>query len=69
MPPLESRFEERIQRWRIEFGGTPFDEEEKQAILTLLKGMLAFNPDDRWDINQVLKSEWMVRWALPSLEE
>jgi hypothetical protein len=43
-------------------------EEEKDALLNLLKAMLEFNkPGGRMTGKQVVKSKWMKKWALPEL--
>lgn len=67
-PSLEGAFEEFVQkhRKRREAAGT-FEEKETQAILDLMRGMLKFRPSERLTIDEVLKSEWMVDWALPEL--
>ena len=54
-------------RRKREAAGT-FEEEETQAILELMRGMLRFRPEERLTIDEVLRSEWMVNWALPQLE-
>ena len=61
--------EEFVQKYRRkrEAAGT-FEEEETQAILELMRGMLRFRPEKRLTIDEVLRSEWMVNWALPQLE-
>lgn len=68
-PPLETAFEEFVQKYRRkrEWAGT-FGVEETQAILDLMRGMLRFRPEERLTIDQVLRSEWMVKWALPQLQ-
>lgn len=68
-PPLETAFEEFVQKYRRkrEAAGI-FGVEETQAILNLMRGMLEFRPEERLTIDQVLKSEWMVKWALPQLQ-
>ncbi|KAJ8106856.1 hypothetical protein OPT61_g9265 [Boeremia exigua] len=68
-PALEDAFEEFVQKYRRkrEAAGV-FDEKETKAILRLVRGMLAFRPEERWTVEQVLGSEWMVGWALPQLE-
>lgn len=68
-PSLENAFEEFVQRYRRKraAAGT-FDEQETRAILDLMRGMLKFRPEERLKIVEVLKSEWMVKWALPQLE-
>lgn len=68
-PPLEEAFEEFIHKYRRqrEHMGL-FGEEEIEAILKLMRGMLRFRPEDRLTIDDVVRSEWMVKWALPELE-
>lgn len=68
-PTLDNAFEEFVQKDRRnrEAAGI-FDEPETQAILELIRGMLKFRPEERLTIDEVLKSEWMVKWALPQLE-
>lgn len=68
-PSLENSFEEDVQKYRRkrEAAGT-FDEEEIQAILELMRGMLNFRPEERLTIDEVLRSRWMVNWALPELD-
>jgi serine/threonine protein kinase len=68
-PSLENAFEEFVQKYRRkrEAAGT-FDEQETRAILDLVRGMLRFRPEERLTIHEVLKSEWMVKWALPQQE-
>jgi serine/threonine protein kinase len=68
-PSLENAFEEFVQKCRRKrpAAGT-FEDEETQAILELMRGMLPFRPEERLTIDEVLRSEWMVNWALPQLE-
>lgn len=70
-PPLEEAFEQFVQKWRRkqETVCGVFDEDEARAILDLMRGMMRFRPEERLTINKVLQSEWMVKWALPSLQE
>jgi hypothetical protein len=42
--------------------------EEKAALLKMLKGMLAYRPGGRLNVDEVLNSEWMADWALPQLK-
>jgi serine/threonine-protein kinase SRPK3 len=58
-----------VQKYRRkrEAAGT-FEEEETQAILELMRGMLRFRPEERLTIDEVLRSKWMVNWALPQLD-
>ncbi|KAI0870496.1 protein kinase [Hypoxylon argillaceum] len=65
-PPLEEAFEECVQKFRKkrEAAGV-FGEDETRAFLNLMRGMLSFRPEERLTIDEVLKSEWMAKWALP----
>ncbi|KAE8368145.1 kinase-like domain-containing protein [Aspergillus caelatus] len=42
--------------------------EEQNALLSMLRSMLSFQPENRPSAQQVLESEWMVKWALPEYE-
>lgn len=69
-PPLEEAFEEFVQKYRrkrAEVVGA-FDDDETRAIVALMRSMLRFSPQDRVSIDEVLGSEWMVKWALPALD-
>ncbi|KAK2809177.1 hypothetical protein FQN50_004012 [Emmonsiellopsis sp. PD_5] len=67
--PFVDRFVDSIQqpRWgsAMEEG---IGEAEKTALLTMLRGMLAYRPDERLTAREIIESEWMVRWALPALD-
>ncbi|KAK3296636.1 kinase domain-containing protein [Chaetomium fimeti] len=68
-PALEDAFEEFVQKYRrkrAEVG--VFGEEETAAIVDLMRKMLAFRPEERPTADEVLKSEWMVKWVLPDFE-
>lgn len=69
-PELATAFEDFVQKYRREeeTAGV-FEEDETKAILELLRGMLKFRPEERLNIDEVLRSRWMVKWALPQLEE
>jgi len=55
-----------VQRYRREQEAMGvFGEEETRAILELMRGMLRFKPEERMTIQEVLRSEWMTKWALP----
>jgi serine/threonine protein kinase len=69
-PELETAFEEFVQKYRRKREATGvFEEAETQAILALMRGMLRFRPEERLTMDEVLKSEWMLNWALPQLEQ
>ncbi|KAL4920722.1 kinase-like domain-containing protein [Aspergillus aurantiobrunneus] len=44
-------------------------EEEAAAILDLMRRMLNFRPEERLTAQEVLQSEWMVKWALPAFRQ
>lgn len=66
-PPLEEWFEVAVQKWRQQ-EGNEIGEEEKAAFLDLMRQMLVYRPEERLTADQVLQSDWMVRWALPEYE-
>lgn len=66
-PPLEESFETSVQKWRRKMGGG-IEEDEKVAFLDLMRRMLSFRPEERPTANEVLMSDWMVKWALPDCE-
>ncbi|RHZ59771.1 hypothetical protein CDV55_105607 [Aspergillus turcosus] len=65
-PSIDKAFEEGVQKYRRKSGRVDeFDREEMAAILDLMRRMLAFRPEERPTAEEVLKSEWMVKWVLP----
>lgn len=38
---------------------------EKKVLFAMLRSMLAYRPEQRCNIEEVLVSEWMIRYALP----
>jgi Protein kinase domain. len=66
-PPLKESFETGVQKWRKTVGGE-MTENEKSAFLDLMRRMLQFRPEERLTAEEVLSSEWMVKWALPDYE-
>ena len=68
-PAMNTAFEEGVQKYRQKNPNMGvFSEEESVAILDLIRRMLVFRPEQRLSIHEVLKSEWMVKWALPEFE-
>lgn len=67
-PPIDQAFEEWVQKYRRKHGVGEFGKEETAAILDLMRWMLAFRPKERPTAEEVLKSEWMVKWVLPDFE-
>jgi serine/threonine protein kinase len=63
-PRLDDAFEEGVQKYRRKREMGEFGRDETAAILALMRQMLAFRPEERPTAEEVLKSEWMVKWAL-----
>ena len=61
----DDRFEDHIQLPRQEIGIPGFDAEEKAAVMDMLKSMLSFEPEKRLNAQEILKSQWVERWAMP----
>ena len=68
-PPLLVAWEDSQSYRSDEPGVGEFTEEESQAILDVVRGMFRLDPERRWTIDNVLKSKWLARWALPELEK
>jgi serine/threonine-protein kinase SRPK3 len=67
-PPIEDGFENFIQAYRRRRKATgTFGEEETRMILRLIRGMLRFDSRDRLTTQEILKSNWMVEYALREL--
>ncbi|CAG8028041.1 unnamed protein product [Penicillium olsonii] len=66
-PPLEESFEIGVQKWRRKVG-SEIEESEKSAFLDLMRRMLSFRPEERPTAEDVLMSDWMVKWALSDYE-
>lgn len=60
---LCNRFVDSIQEPRQGSAMEDVREAEKSALLTILRGMLAFRPRERLTAAEITKSEWMLRWA------
>lgn len=65
----EERFEYCIQGPRREKNLEVIGEEEKVALFSILRSMLAFKPKERATVKDILESKWMKEWALPDLEQ
>lgn len=64
-PRIDEAFEEGVQKYRRKREMGEFGRDETAAILDLIRQMLAFRPKERPTAEDILKSEWMVKWALP----
>lgn len=45
-----------------------FSTEEANCLEQMLRGMFVYEPTRRATATDVVKSEWMKRWGLPSLQ-
>lgn len=66
---FEQRFEDAIQAPRRRRGTEGMDKEERDALFEMVRGMLVFRPGDRLSASQVLRTEWMRKWAIPEAEK
>ena len=64
----DRRFEQWIQEPRQSCGMSVIHDEERVALLELLRWMLAWKPRDRPNAEEVLGAAWMTQWALPAYE-
>ncbi|KAJ0418625.1 kinase-like domain-containing protein [Aspergillus carlsbadensis] len=62
--PLEEAFDTCLQIHRRRWGGE-ICEEERVAFLSMIRQMLVYRPEERLSAEQVMESEWMVKWAYP----
>lgn len=68
-PSIDQAFEDFVQKYRRMHDMGEFGEDERTALLDLMRRMLAFRPEDRPTVDKVLRSEWMVKWVLPDFEK
>jgi serine/threonine protein kinase len=66
---LDERFKKHIQLPRWKAMVPEFDAEEKAAVMNMLRPMLSFEPKERLTAHEILKCEWMEKWALPDDKE
>ncbi|KAM0322697.1 hypothetical protein ACHAQA_009288 [Verticillium albo-atrum] len=65
---LDYQFEDAMLEGRRKRKMETMDSAEKEALFAMLRPMLAYKPDQRCDIEDVLGSEWMTRYAMPDFE-
>lgn len=65
--PWEERFEYSVQEPRRDCGMEGVSEQEKVALIALLRPMMAYDPKERPTAKEILESEWMNKWALQDL--
>ncbi|KAK1767745.1 kinase domain-containing protein [Phialemonium atrogriseum] len=66
---FDQRFEDTIQAPRRRKETEGMDKEERDALFEMVRGMLVFRPGDRLSASQVLRTEWMRKWAIPEAEK
>lgn len=64
---LEDRLDDSIQRPRQECGMDLMGDQERLALLSMLRAMLAFVPEERPTAASLLTCDWVTKWALPDL--
>ncbi|KAI4234761.1 MAG: hypothetical protein LQ352_008152 [Teloschistes flavicans] len=47
--------------------GVSLDDEERDAFVRMLRGMLAYEPQHRWKIEDVVRCEWMAKYGMPAI--
>ncbi|KAL2784070.1 kinase-like domain-containing protein [Aspergillus keveii] len=62
-------FERHIQKPRREVGIAEFDDNERAALMAMLRSIFRFRPEERVTIADVMQSEWIVQCALPDYEK
>jgi serine/threonine protein kinase len=65
----EGRFEDCVQQPRRAERMPNFEPAERDALFAMVRSMLSFKPESRPSAEDVLASEWMVKWALPECEK
>ncbi|KAG6263552.1 hypothetical protein E4U48_006685 [Claviceps purpurea] len=63
------RFQDWVQDPRLGRKWETLAEDELDALIELLRCILAWSPSERLDISGVLRSDWMTRWALPAYQK
>ena len=64
---LGQRFNRSVKEARHQMKMQEVRHDEEVALFTMLKGMLAFRPEERQPAKELVESEWMQKWALPEL--
>lgn len=66
---LVERFNYSVHNPRQEYEMEDIEEDEKTALLAMLRAVLVFKPEGRLTAAEILETEWMQKWALPVLEK
>ncbi|KAL8868266.1 MAG: hypothetical protein Q9174_005101 [Haloplaca sp. 1 TL-2023] len=61
--PLKDRIISRTKR-----DGNPLADDEIDALVAMLEGMLKYDPEERSMIEDVMRSEWMKKYGFPAIE-
>lgn len=65
---FDFQFEDAVQEGRRRYKMQTMDSAEKEALLAMLRPMLAYRPEQRCGVKEVLGSEWMTKYAMPDYE-
>lgn len=65
---FDYQFDDALQEGRRKYEMQTMDSAEKEALLSMLRPMLAYRPDQRCSITDVLSSEWATKYAMPDYE-
>jgi serine/threonine-protein kinase SRPK3 len=65
---IEKRFDEYIQKARLAEGMPAVQETESLAFIGMMKSMLKFRPGERLTADDILETEWFLKWGFPAYE-
>ncbi|KAK2612401.1 hypothetical protein QQS21_001665 [Conoideocrella luteorostrata] len=65
---FDYQFEDTVQEGRRRCNMETMGPAEKEALLAMLRPMLAYRPEQRCSVKEVLGSEWMTKYAMPDYE-
>ncbi|EGX88041.1 protein kinase domain protein [Cordyceps militaris CM01] len=65
---FDYQFEDAMQGGRRRYEMETMGSAEKEALLGMLRPMLAYKPEQRCSVRDVVASEWMTKYAMPEYE-
>lgn len=65
----EERFEYSVQEPRRNYGLEGIGREESRCLFSMLSSILAFRSDEGITTEEIIRCEWIVKWALLQLEK
>lgn len=66
---FDYQFEDAMQAGRRRYKVETMDSIEMDALLAMLRLMLAFRPEQRCSVDEILDSKWTTRDAMPDYEK